>query len=243
MKSIPLKTLITLVATSLSLQAASATTKAEQLEFWKTEIQLERSDIESKFKLSAAREAQKKAFISGGVKWAQYYTDSWGGWIYMDWSSAGNLHDGLVRELRKTLMANRPSDPASEATMLRHNVSMNNFRWSNGKIRRLLQVRLDFNVQRGLEADKAREAHLAYLAATAAKASVTAQAMKIKEKYHSKRADEWAQFGAQTSGMIRKLGNNPKIDHDKFTKPYNSLLKLAKSGQLPKKTVAINTPQ
>jgi len=237
------QTILTLVAASLSLQCASALTIAEQLESWKKEIEQEETSIGAKFELKPARVNQQKAFENGGVEWSQRYAESWGGWIYMDWSSAANLHSRLIRGLRASLMANRPSQRLSEASMNKHRDSMKNFRWKNGKIRRLLKARIEFNVQRGLESDKAHQAHLAYVAANMAKDGLVADAMKTREEYHNKRADEWAKFGAQTSRMIRQLGGTKTIDRVKLTKAYKALIDLAKTGILPEKTVATNGSQ
>ncbi|BDS07878.1 hypothetical protein NT6N_29180 [Oceaniferula spumae] len=225
--------LIVLAATSLSLQCASAITVSEQLEAWKKEIELEKLHIGEQYRLKPARINQQKAFESGGVGWAQRYSEAWGGWIYMDWSTASNLHTRLIHTIQTSLVANRPSAPISEASMNQHSNSMRDFRWRNGKIRRLLQARIQLNVHRGLELDKAHDAHLAYLAATIVKNTVMANAMKLKEEYHKKQADEWARIGGRTSTLIRQLGATTPTDAAKFATSYNELLGLAKSGELP----------
>lgn len=236
MKALLPQTFIALVATSLSLQCASAITTAKQLEAWKTEIAQEQASINAKFILKPARALQQKAFEDGGVVWAQRYSESWGGWIYMDWDSASNnLHSRLIRGLKASLMANRRNQSLPEASMIQHRKDMQNFRSRNGKIRRLLNARIQLNVHRALESDKAHQAYLAPVAATIAKAKITAKAMKIKQAYHNKRANEWASFGAHTSAMIRQIGDAQTVDTEKFTKTYKSLLNLGKTGNLPEK--------
>lgn len=232
------KPLLALATLSLSLQYADAITTTEQLKAWKSEVQREEGSISSKFKLQAARKNQKQAFINGGVGWAQRYTSAWGGWIYMDWSSARNLHTRLARQLNSTIVANRPSDPVSEATMIKYRTAMQDFRWRNGKIRRLLHTRLQLNVYRGREADTSHDYHLKANAARIAGAKLTAKALEAKAKYHAKRADQWARIGGQTSAMIRQLGGTQPVNPTKFTQAYQGMLGLAKSGELPSENPA-----
>lgn len=234
MTSTYLKTLVSSVAVAaLSYSTAGAITGEQQLETWKADVEKARKIMHAEFNLHAAGKLQKKAFVNGGVEWAQRYTNSWSGWVYTDWDVAKRLHQRTINTLKKSIGKVRNKELLSEETMIQHRKMMSQFHDQNAKTRKLLNARIKINVHQGLELDQYNHYHNAYLAAKLAGAKRSAALLKIKADYHYKRSQQWSKHGAAASNLIRMIGYGKVTDPDSFKQNYDHSLSLAKSGELP----------
>lgn len=178
-----------------------------QLVEWKKEVDEKSAALTAVYGYYAAPKTQQAAFAKGGVVWAQRYSSSWGGWIYMDLDSAHNLHGRTLRTLKDSINQRNRGKTPPVGHFDKLTEMMEDFRDGDEKFHKLFNERVDLNVKQGLELDQEHHHRVKYFEALAVHLRPLADYHHGQAEKFSARALVFRTEGANVSAAIRKIGN------------------------------------